>query len=176
MSQNWKDIPGFEGRYQASLCGQVKSLSRTIFNHARTRVCKEKLLKENTDKYGYKYLSLYAGDGKPKTFKVHRLVALTYFGCSDLCVNHKDGDKANNSASNLEYVTIEQNNKHAREVIGVKMPKGSGHYNFRITEDDKTEIRNMIASGIKRIDVAKMFGIHEFTTYKIITGKQCKHY
>lgn len=106
----WKDIKGYEGRYQVSNMGRVKSL-----NYHRER--KEKLLNPSEDSYGYLIVLLYK-DGKRKLAKVHRLVAETFLNNPDNLpsINHKDENKKNNCANNLEYCSIGYNNRYSKEV------------------------------------------------------------
>lgn len=116
----WQDVEGYEGLYQVSNEGQVRSLDRVVTQQNRTgyapltRVYKGRLLKSRADCDGYFYLSL-CKDGKQVTKRVHHLVAKAF--CSGYfegaCVNHKDGDKQNNHYTNLEWVTIAENNVHA---------------------------------------------------------------
>ena len=93
----WKDIKGFEGKYQVSNYGNVKSL-----NYNRTG--KERLLKQNIDKYSYHNIHLYSY-GKDKRFLIHRIVAEAFIPNPDNLpyVNHKDENKKNNCADNLEW-------------------------------------------------------------------------
>lgn len=95
----WKDIKGYEGRYQVSNYGRVWS------------IISQRYLKFRYDKDGYLLVTLYAKNGKAITEKVHRLVALTFisnpFGFPQ--VNHKDEDKTNNFISNLEWVSPKYN-------------------------------------------------------------------
>lgn len=102
----WKDIRGYEGLYQVSNHGRVKSLG-----NKKTR--KEKLLKASKDGAGYLMIWLYK-EGKALSKTVHRLVAIAFVnGYKDgLHVNHIDECKINNKASNLEWVTQMQNNNH----------------------------------------------------------------
>ena len=104
----WKDIPGFEGLYQVSDCGQVKSCDRVVENSSTKsgkQTLKERILKPGLDKDGYHHVSL-CKDGKRKEFRVHRLVALAFLdGDNTLTVNHIDECKTNNHVSNLEYLT-----------------------------------------------------------------------
>ena len=95
----WKDIKGFEGKYQVSNYGNVKSL-----NYNRTG--KERLLKQNIDKYSYHNIHLYSY-GKDKRFLIHRIVAEAFIPNPDNLpyVNHKDENKHNNHVDNLEWCT-----------------------------------------------------------------------
>lgn len=103
----WKDIPGFEGIYQVSNTGQIRSLNY------RGNAGKTKILKQHTDKDGYKRVNLYK-DSKGKTYKVHRLVAQAFIPNPNNLpeVNHKDENKTNNVVWNLEFCTREYNNNY----------------------------------------------------------------
>lgn len=119
MEEVWKDVKGYEGYYQVSNLGNIKSLERIIENSG-TRTgyykIKERILKprENKSRNGYYELSLRK-DGKEKRFKVHRLVACAFIEnpYNKPEVNHIDGNKSNNYASNLEWTTSKENKEHA---------------------------------------------------------------
>lgn len=114
MSEVWRDIEGYEGLYQVSSEGRVKSLERTFIDKiGRERYVKERILKPGVDRYGYLLVTLYAG-GKRKKLKVHRLVCQAFHDNpgNKPCVNHIDENKTNNAASNLEWCTYEENINH----------------------------------------------------------------
>ena len=102
----WKDISGYEGHYQISIEGKVKSLVRWGFT-------KEVILKLFDNLKGYPKVNLYL-NGKLKTFTVHRLVASAFIpNPSDYPqVNHKDTNKWNNNVENLEWCNNSYNLKH----------------------------------------------------------------
>ena len=102
----WKDIKGYEGKYQISNKGRVRSL-----DYKGTK--KKKLLKASTNKEGYIQIRLYK-NGKGKTYFVHRLVAEAFILNPNNypVVNHKDENKSNNSVDNLEWCTVEYNNTY----------------------------------------------------------------
>lgn len=104
--ENWKDISGYEGLYQVSDWGRVKSL-----NYHRSGA--ERLLVGVKNRYGYLVVSLYK-DGKAKMYKVHRLVARAFIPNPDGLpqVNHRDEDKTNNIATNLEYCDAAYNSNY----------------------------------------------------------------
>jgi hypothetical protein len=114
--EQWKDVNGFEGLYQVSNKGRVKSLDRIIKNNGSysgviTR--KEIILKQTTNRLGYKVITLNK-DGV-RFFKiVHRLVAESFIINKHNYkeVNHKDLDKANNTIENLEWCSRSQNINH----------------------------------------------------------------
>jgi hypothetical protein len=107
----WKDIDGYENLYQISNLGRIKSLSH-INNLGKLRP--ECILGNRLSDRGYHTAVLY-DNGKPKSFRVHRLVAFAFIPNPDNKphVNHIDGVKSNNLISNLEWVTISENQKHA---------------------------------------------------------------
>ena len=108
----WKDIEGFEGLYQVSNMGRVKSLERTVWNSGKGcyRTVPEKILKADKDGSDYLQVLLYK-DGKTKMYKIHRLVAQAFcenqMGYSE--VNHIDENKENNRAENLEWCSRSYN-------------------------------------------------------------------
>lgn len=113
MSEQWKDIKGYEGLYQVSNMGMVRSLScvqRMKNGVERTRAGKTLTQSESTDGY---YVVDLSKDGKRRTCKVHRLVADAF--CPNSLnlpvVNHKNENKHDNRASNLEWCSIRYNLK-----------------------------------------------------------------
>lgn len=125
MREIWKDITDYEGLYQVSNLGRIKSLKREttyIYKRGGTHTISEKIIKQFKSKKGYLNCFLYK-DGKRKTYKVHRLVAQAFLGESDLTVNHKDENKGNNKISNLEYMTNKDNIRYSRakKVIGTNI-------------------------------------------------------
>ena len=108
--EEWRDIKGYEGIYQVSSLGRIKSLPR----YTRNGSCKyEKILKQCDDKEGYKILNLYK-NGKHKTFRVHRLVAQEFIPNPNNLpeINHKDENPANNNLENLEWCTCKYNHNY----------------------------------------------------------------
>lgn len=125
----WKDILGYEGKYQVSNRGNVKSL-----NYRRTG--KEKILKGSDDGTGYLRVGLWK-DGNAKECTIHRLVAQAFLPNPDNLpqINHKDEDKYNNCVENLEWCSSQYNmtyndrakkvgNKLSRPVIGINKVSG----------------------------------------------------
>lgn len=113
----WKDIEGFEGLYQVSDTGEIKSVERFAKTHRngedKVQHVRERIMKQQTMKNGYKQVSLMK-DGEKHVLYVHRLVANNYLAISfGEVVNHIDGNKQNNNATNLELTTYSENNQHA---------------------------------------------------------------
>lgn len=105
--EKWKDVVGYEGMYQVSNFGNIKSLNRISLNN---RSLKGRLLSQRTDKDGYKIVTLFK-NGVRVDMKVHRCVASAFISnpCNYPEVNHKDESKANNNVSNLEWCTSKYN-------------------------------------------------------------------
>ena len=112
----WRDIPGYEGIYEVSDCGRIRSKSgkttRSARQNVRTwrqRILKQKVCRNNNGRSDAR-VDLWK-DGRRKTHLVARLVAMTWVeGYSpELTVNHRDGDPMNNSAENLEWLTRADN-------------------------------------------------------------------
>jgi len=113
--EEWRDIKGYEGLYQVSNMGQVKSLERIFIDKIGHRQhIKERILKSRSNVYGYLQVTLYDSSGKRKTFRVHRLVCEAFHENpkNKPCVNHIDENKVNNTASNLEWCTYAENINH----------------------------------------------------------------
>lgn len=116
MLEIWKDVQGYEGRYQVSNLGNVKSLKD---NTGKPR---EKLRSLATDKLGYKKVDLYRKGDKPKTHLVHRLVAKAFLPNPENkpMVNHKDSNPSNNHIENLEWCTQSENIIHGYREGNIK--------------------------------------------------------
>ena len=110
MEEIWKDIPNYEGLYQASNLGRIRSLPRK-----GTRTKEWHILKYNTkNQKHYCHIGL-CKNGKSKTISLHRLIATTFIPNPNNLpqVNHKDGNKENNNVNNLEWVTNQENMIHS---------------------------------------------------------------
>ena len=118
IKEIWKDIPEYEGLYQASNLGKIKSLDR--FNYKGHHNL-EKILKQKLNKNGYLSVSL-CKNKKVKVCYIHKLIAITFLDNNNNypCVNHKDGNKQNNIVDNLEWCSYTHNNN---EAIRLKLRK-----------------------------------------------------
>lgn len=150
----WKDIKDYEGSYQISNLGRVKSLSRKMWNGNSFWESKERILKSSQDKDGYLLVGLHKNN-KKKMCKIHRLVAIHFIDnpYNKPEVNHIDGDKSNNCADNLEWVTSSENSIHAYKSGLLKIKKGKEnplHYKFK-------GANNPTAKKVKCITTGKIF-------------------
>lgn len=125
----WKDVVGYEGTYEVSSFGRVKSLARTVFVNKHYQPIRERILaiNMNTGKYSVVELSMF---GKHKTTLVHRLVAAAFIPNPNnlATINHIDGNKQNNRVGNLEWMTQLDNVRHAIS-IGIGTSGCTGRFN-----------------------------------------------
>ena len=128
-NEEWRDVVGYEGLYQVSNQGRVKSLERKN-SHGRT--VKERILKGTPDKDGYLKIGLYGSTGKQKWFQVHRLVGEAFIQNPDEKpqINHINEIKTDNRACNLEWCTCKQNINHGsrNERVAKALGKPIGQY------------------------------------------------
>lgn len=169
----WKDIPGYEGLYQVSNQGRVKSFPR---NGTRNE---ERILKTTPGAYGYHRVGLYKNNN-PKTVKVHAIVALAFIGKrpDGMTINHKNGIKSDNRPDNLEYCTIKENLQHAHRTGLIDPLKISGekHGNSRLTAEQVLEIRALHKGGnITQAELADRYGVGRQHMSDIINRKRWSH-
>ncbi len=157
--ENWRDIPGFEGFYQASDHGSIKSLVRAVpMSDGRTYRVKEKMLKQSWNG-AYRHVIL-SSSGREETMLVHRLVLLAFVGsCPDgMEARHLDGNTENNRLDNLEWGTPKEN--HEDRVRHKTARYGRA---FRLSSGQRQRIRKLKARGelntAMRMELAKEYGV-----------------
>ena len=143
----WKDIDGFNGRYQVSNLGRVRS---TISWNGHEYVAKERILKPSMTTTGYHKVELIGANGKKKSLKLHRVIASAFIPnpMGYPIINHKDGNPLNNNIDNLEWCTQKHNVEHALQ---------TGLKSYKI-QDDATIIA-LYGSGLSAKAIAKKFGV-----------------
>lgn len=112
----WKDIPGFEGNYSVSNLGRIRSNYRNFPSSRGSGICsvREKILRPCDNGRGYKSVHLRVNGSAHRKY-IHRLVAESFIPIDNrsLDVNHKDGNKGNNTLMNLEWLSRLENIRHA---------------------------------------------------------------
>ncbi len=178
----WKDVLNFSGRYEVSNLGQVRSVERRVNVAIKNQtfiLIKSIILKQYIDEYGYYGITLgfrLNGKTKSKRKTVHRLVAEAFIdNPQNLAqVNHIDGNKKNNSVSNLEWVTNEENIRKGVELRLFQY--GEKHHAVTLTKTQVKEIRQkyipMVYSSLK---LAKEYGVSKPTILNIVKFKTWKY-
>lgn len=158
-SEIWRDISGYDGKYQVSNFGRVKS-----FKSGMARI-----LKPGQDRGGYLTVHL-SRDNKGKKHRVHRLVAEAFIPNPDgkPQVNHIDGVKTNNHVNNLEWVTPSENIRHAL-ATGL-FPQGEDRTDAKLTNAQVVYIREN-PDGLTCAQLGEMFGVDDATIGRIQCGK-----
>lgn len=157
----WKDIVGYEGYYQVSENGKVKS----SYGHNGKAI-----LKTSINKKGYLSYTL-TKNGQRKGFSCHRLVAIMFIpqGNHNLQVNHIDGDKNNNHFSNLEWCTCKENIHHAIHT-GLRTANINLKSNSMFSKSDLVDIRKMFIDGFCNQVISRKYKCDHSTISKIRKG------
>ena len=163
----WRDIKGFEGHYQISNYGRVKSF----------KTGEVKILKPHVDKDGYLQIC-FCDNGKHKWFKIHCLVAMAFIPNPENkeTVNHIDGCKMNNFVGNLEWNSSRENTRHA--VNTGLMKSGVDSYRAKLNREQVIWCRKMYTQNDKKFGVsalAEICGISRRTMHDVVTGKTYKN-
>ena len=169
VDEIWRDVVGYEGNYQVSNYGRVKSSYRGLNRILRPTV--------NPDGYIYFRLSL---QNNLKGKLAHILVATAFIDNpkNKIQVNHIDGLKWNNYVENLEWVTPSENQYHAYRTGLRKEPQGEERYNAKLTSKDVYFCRRVYKPRDKKFGVnalAQKFGVTPTAMSKIIRGKTYKN-
>jgi len=171
--ERWAPVVGYEGLYEVSDIGRVRSIPRVTAGgrHGALRRRAGKLRSLNVGSNGYAVVTL-SRDGREATKSVHRLVAAAFLPPppSGRVVNHKNGVKADNRASNLEWATPSENNLHSYRA-GLSNAKGSANGQSKLTEAAVVAIRARLSCGEKQPVIAAAFGVHRRTVSDIARGK-----
>lgn len=142
MQEVWRQIKGYEGAYEISSLGRVKSLKSD----------KPLIMKPKVESNGYLRISLY-NNKKGHSVSVHKLVAEAFLGRrpDGMQVNHIDGDKTNNKVDNLEYCTCSENIKHAYDAGLKEKCREHGSSMFKMNEGKLKAYRNRISKAVVSI-------------------------
>ena len=163
--EQWCDINGYEGIYQISNYGRVKS-----FQKGSVRI-----LKPVYDVYGY-LRAVLSSNGSKRLLTIHRLVAKAFLpnpSCKPQ-VNHCDGHKLNNHVSNLEWVTAAENVQHSFYIGLQTITQGEDHFLAKLTNTQAVYIREN-PDRLTLSELATMFGLSKSAVDNIILGKTYKN-
>ena len=170
--EEWRDIEGYEGFYQVSNLGRIKSLSRKRiikgggFCITKTRILKTCLID------GYPQ-TVFCVNSKFKVCRVHREVAKAFIPNpgNKPCTNHKNSIRSDNRVENLEWCTVAENVRHAAK--NGRMPRGETHHKSKLNEFQVRVIRK--ATDISNSEFSDAWGVGKFTINCIRKNKTWKH-
>lgn len=167
--EEWKAIPGYEGSYEASTLGRIRSLDRLNYMKNRWGSINERkilgrVLKGDVCGSGYFKVTLCQDGKKNLSAMIHRLIAITFISNPEgkKQVNHINGIKTDNKAENLEWISNKENIKHSRQVL-----KSKGK---RFTIDQVIEIIKLSNSGMMTKTIAKKYKTERQTISAMLTG------
>ncbi|WP_277019001.1 MULTISPECIES: NUMOD4 domain-containing protein [Paracoccus] len=177
----WRDVPGWEGEYQVSTEGDVRSLDRRApvvnrFGNIENRLHKGKQLKLTVGKNGYAMVSFTRPGGERKSATVHSIVAEAFLGPkpkgTEVC--HDNGVRSDNRVLNLRYGS-RSSNAMDRHLHGtMNQAKGEVHYFSKLSEKDVRWIREN-APRMTRRAMAEVLGVSHSTVSNVVNGVQWKH-
>lgn len=160
VTEEWRPIAGWEGLYQISSHGRIRSLARTVTTkNGQRKPVRERIMKPyHRDRYAKVLLSR---DGEQTDALMHVLVAEAFLGPKPdgLEVNHKNRDTHDNRVANLEYITHAENLQHAHR---------SGHPIAKLTPDDVRAIRRRYAKGERIAHLAREHGVRWETINNVL--------
>lgn len=169
----WKDIIGYEGYYQVSNRGSVRSLDREVPLVSATtspylKKRKGKKLSLCPTANGYYTVGLYKNN-KGVHHSVHRLVAKHFLSETAETVNHKNGDKTNNCVENLEWCSQRENTIHRSKVLG--KARGQKQHLSKLTEGQVLEVSSRLRVGESVRGLAREYGVSASSIHSIKTGE-----
>lgn len=171
MEEIWKDVPSYEGYYQASNLGRIRSYDRIILRPKGNYLKKGRILKPQNGTNGYHVISLR----KNKiggTVSLHRIIASTFIPNPEnkKCVNHINGNKKDNNINNLEWTTYSENIKHAFKNKLNKGLKGEKKPISKLKNKEVLDIKKMLGKGLTNVEIAKTYNVDARTISCIKTG------
>ena len=181
--REFRAIPSTDGAYEASNDGIIRSLDRVVMRSDGTPLrVKGRVMRTTVSDRGYERLSIIT-KGKSRRCGVHQLVAEAWLPKpvraigskrGQFVVNHKDGDKLNNHASNLEYIPAGANVHHAR-ASGLLSVKGVRNPKARLSDGDVRAIRERYSLGETQVSLAAAFGVDQTSISRIIRRDTWRH-
>ena len=165
MTELWKPVVGYEGLYEVSDLGQVRSVPRPR--------AKGGILTQTPNTKGRLMVSLSKPGLGVKNLQVHRLVAEAFLGPSDLLVLHDDGDHTNNLPGNLKYGTYALNNEDSRR--HGTMAVGSKSHLAMLTEEVVAKVKARLLKGESCASLARELSVDRTTISCIKHGKTWNH-
>lgn len=170
MNEEWRAVVGYEGIYEVSSMGRVRSIDRRVATHRGSRITRGVVLKPQPGVGAYLQVSLKdASTNRTGAHPIHRLVARAFLGPrpSGLQVAHGNGIAHDNRSSNLRYATAKEN--YDDRLVHSGPPVGATPW--ALTDDEVREVRFLVGLGHNQHRVAERFGISQPYVSNIVRGK-----
>jgi predicted XRE-type DNA-binding protein len=168
MTEEWRSIAGYEGFYEVSNFGNVRSCDKYVNATRGSKALRKGRVLEKTEIAGGYQRVCLSREHVKEYESVHRLVALAFIPLRDGAdfVNHKDLNKKNNRVDNLEWVTQSENNQHAHDAgayaEGNNLASKNKNVARKLTPDEVAEIRKLATErSMSQTKIAEKFGIHQ---------------
>lgn len=176
VPMKWADVPGFEGFYQISNKGLVKSLARIVEYSGKCSRWHEEIILKLNNSNGYRTVSLVKDKNKT-TFLVHILVGSLFIPNPENkpYINHKDGMRWNNHFLNLEWSTNSENQLHSYKMLGNKAVNGERNGQSKLKREDIITLRMMADSGYTEKEIASHFNVSKSLVGLIKNNKRWNH-
>lgn len=161
MEELWKNITGYNGKYQISNYGRVKKSKRNRIGRNSHQILPERILKGGIVGRNVKYRSISLTiNKKHKLYFIHRLVLIHFnrMPKEDEECNHIDKNPLNNHVDNLEWVTSKQNSLHSRGNMS-KAKQGEKHYGSKLSDEDALQVKKLRKQRVSHKEIAKKFNI-----------------
>lgn len=170
--ERWRPVIAFEGLYEVSNLGRVRSVARFIRVRDGKRLMEGRILKIRIDNEGYPRVTL-CNAPKEVTSHVHRLVAEAFVaGCGPL-VRHLDGNPQNCRDSNLAWGSYPEN--EADKARHGKTPRGESHVNSKMTDTAVRQIRELHARGFTQLSIAEALGLNRGVVGNVVRKEGWTH-
>lgn len=171
----WRPVPGFEGCYEVSDDGRVRSLDRRVRTATGTRLVQGQQILCRTNDKGYRHVHL-SRDNKVRVWRICRLVLETFRGKAPTPkyeASHLNGDRSDDRVENLVWETHQENQSRIKQ-HGTS-PLGERHGNSLLTRDQVLTIKGQLAAGEEHEKIASAFGISRSAVGDINTGRTWRH-
>jgi hypothetical protein len=171
MQEVWKAVPEYEGLYEASTFGNIRSLDRTVYTKGgQARRIKGKILKPQCGTNDPRLQVSLCKNYTVSLVRVHFVIAQTFIGQrpNGMHICHNDGDCTNNHLSNLRYDTPSGNEKD--KILHGKAQRGTRCHWHKLNDDQVRQIRELAKQNISPIVISEMFKISRQNVSKIKLG------
>lgn len=170
--ERWRQVREWEGLYEVSNMGRVRSLSRWVAARDGRKLVEGRILKLVVGRFGYHKVSLQDGI-RVKHTNIHRLVAQSFLPGTGEVVRHLDGDPSNSRVDNLAWGSYKDNEEDKRR--HGRVPSGERHHAAVLNETLVRSIQQMSGQGFSQLRIAKELGLNRGVIGQVVRGERWTH-